>query len=71
MGSTRATAAMAGEVVNKRHVLFGVSAALVIGALPFVSKTVRKREANVAAMRDAAADAKDSARDQRLRTPSR
>ena len=62
---------MAGEVVNQRHVLFGVSAALVIGALPFLSRTVRKREENVAAMRDAAADAKDNARDQRLRTTSR
>ncbi len=70
MSSTRA-AGMAGQVANKKHVVLGVSAALVFGALPFISRTVRKREANVAAMRDAAADAKDAARDQRLRTTSR
>lgn len=71
MSGAGAATGMAGQVANQKHVLLGVLAGLSIGALPFISKTVRKREANVAAMRDAAADAKDAARDQRLRTTSR
>ncbi len=59
---------MSQQVASKKGVFLGVSAALVLGALPFVSKTVRQRENNVAAMRDAAIDAKDAARDSRLRT---
>lgn len=57
---------MSQRVASKKGVFLGVTAALVFGALPFVSKTVRQRENNVAAMRDAAADAKDAARDSRL-----
>lgn len=39
---------------------------MLIAALPFISKTVRQREQNVAAMRDAVMDAKDDARSARL-----
>jgi hypothetical protein len=47
-------------------VFLGVSAALALGAIPFTFKNVRQRENQVAAMRDAAYDAKDAARDSRL-----
>ncbi len=61
---------MAKQVASRKGVFIGVSAALIIGALPFASKTVREREDKVAAMRDAANDAKDAARDSRLRVRS-
>ena len=52
-------------------VLTGVSIAAVLAALPFLSSTVRQREQAVANMRDAAIDAKDEARNARLRTSSK
>ena len=53
------------------QVLAGVSIAAVLAALPFLSSTVREREQAVASMRDAAIDAKDEARNSRLRTSSK
>lgn len=47
-------------------VLGAVAVAMVIAGLPFLNKTVWQREQNVAAMRDAALDAKDDARSARL-----
>jgi len=55
---------------NPVHVLLGTLACLAISAMPFAFKTVREREANVHVMREAQIDAKDNARDGRLRTPS-
>ena len=46
----------------------GVTAALILAGLPFLSPTVRQREQAVAEMRDAALDAKDNARNARMRT---
>jgi hypothetical protein len=57
---------MSTRVVSRRNVFLGVSAALALGAIPFAFKNVRQRENQVAAMRDAAYDAKDAARDSRL-----
>lgn len=51
-------------------VFAGVSVAGILAALPFLSSTVREREQAVANMRDAAIDAKDEARNSRLRTSS-
>lgn len=48
------------------QVFVGVSACLILGALPFLSKTVREREQGVANMRDDNYDAINSARDSRL-----
>lgn len=53
------------------QVLAGVSIAGILAALPFLSSTVREREQAVANMRDAAIDAKDEARNSRLRTSSK
>ena len=53
------------------QVLAGVSIAAILAALPFLSSTVREREQAVANMRDAAIDAKDEARNSRLRTSSK
>jgi hypothetical protein len=57
---------MSSRVVSRRNVFLGVAAALAFGALPFAFKSVRQKENQVAAMRDAAYDAKDAARDSRL-----
>ena len=59
--------AMIDRVANQRVVFAVVTGALIVGSLPFLNKTVREREANVAGMRDASYDAKDAARDSRLR----
>ncbi|QDZ21112.1 hypothetical protein HOP50_05g36400 [Chloropicon primus] len=56
---------------NPRTVLFGTLLGLAVSAIPFAFKTVRDREANVHAMREAQIDAKDSAREGRLRTPKK
>lgn len=69
--SSSAARGMASQIANGKHVFLGVSACLVLAAIPFGFKIVRQRESNVVTMRDAAADAKDNARDQRLRTTSR
>ena len=53
---------------NQKHVFLGVLGILALSAVPFAFKTVRQREANVHAMREAQIDAKDGARDSRLRT---
>ena len=58
---------MVDRVADQRVVFAVVTGALLIGSLPFLNKTVREREENVAAMRDASYDAKDAARDSRLR----
>jgi hypothetical protein len=51
---------------NPRVVLLGVTAAMVVAGLPFLSKAVRQREQQLAEMRDAVYDAKDAARNARL-----
>ena len=56
------------EPRNKLQVIAGVGAALILSALPFLSPKVREREQAVANMRDASLDAKDEARNSRLRT---
>ena len=48
------------------QVFLGTVAALVLGGLPFLNKTVREREKGVADMRDDKFDAINSARDSRL-----
>ena len=58
---------MVDRIADQRIVFAVVSGALLIGSLPFLNKAVRDTEANVAAMRDASYDAKDAARDSRLR----
>ena len=58
---------MVDRVADQRVVFAVVTGALIVGSLPFLNKTVREREGNVAAMRDASYDAKDAARDSRLR----
>ena len=50
------------------QVFAGVTAGLILAGLPFLSSTVREREQAVAEMRDAALDAKDNARNARMRT---
>ena len=50
---------------SQPRVALGVALALALTSLPFFSKTVRSREAAVAAMRDASY-AKDEARNARL-----
>ncbi|CAL5219560.1 g1417 [Coccomyxa viridis] len=55
---------------NQRIVFIAVAGALAFAALPFISKQVRKREQEVANMRDASYDAKDAARNARLRVKS-
>lgn len=57
---------MSNRVASRKTVFLGVSAALAFGAIPFAFKSVRQKENQVAAMRDAAYDAKDAARDSRL-----
>jgi len=56
------------ELLFWLQVFAGVTAALIIAGLPFLSSTVRQREQAVAEMRDAALDAKDSARNARMRS---
>jgi hypothetical protein len=51
---------------NQKYVLLGVSAAMVLAGLPFLSKAVRRKEQELAEMRDAVYDAKDAARNARL-----
>lgn len=58
---------MLDRVANQKYVFAAVAGALMFATVPFLSKQVRQREANVAAMRDASYDAKDAARDSRLR----
>ena len=58
---------MLDRVANQKYVAAAVVGAMLLSSVPFLSKQVRKREANVAAMRDDSYDAKDSARDSRLR----
>ena len=58
---------MVDRIADQRIVFAVVTGALLVGSLPFLNKAVRDTEANVAAMRDASYDAKDAARDSRLR----
>eukprot|EP00884_Botryococcus_braunii_P008452 jgi/Botrbrau1/17608/Bobra.0166s0045.1 len=51
---------------NQKVVLLGVSAAMLLAGLPFLSKAVRRKEQELAEMRDAVYDAKDAARNARL-----
>ena len=55
------------RVANQKVVVAAVAGALAFASIPFFNKQVRQREQNVAAMRDASYDAKDAARDARLR----
>jgi len=48
--------------------VLGTLFCLALSAVPFAFKTVRDKEANVHRMREAQIDAKDNARDARLRT---
>ena len=57
--------------MNLSQVLSGVVIAAIVAGLPFLSSTVREREQAVANMRDASLDAKDEARNARLRTSSK
>lgn len=52
---------------SKKAVFAGVAVAMALASLPLLNKTVYQREQNVAAMRDASYDAKDDARNSRLR----
>lgn len=52
---------------SRRGVLFGVIGFVTLAGLPLLNKTVYQREQNVANMRDSAQDAKDAARNARLR----
>lgn len=52
---------------SRRGVLFGVGGFMLLAGLPLLNKTVYQREQNVANMRDSAADAKDAARNAKLR----
>ena len=52
---------------SRRGVLFGVGGFMLLAGLPLLNKTIYQREQNVANMRDSAADAKDAARNARLR----
>lgn len=52
---------------SRRGVLFGVLGFMTLAGLPLMNKTIYQREQNVANMRDSAADAKDAARNARLR----
>ena len=56
---------------NRWQVMVGTIVLLGISAVPFAFKTVREREANVHKMRDAQLDAKDNARDSRLRVKTK
>jgi hypothetical protein len=53
---------------NPKHVVLGTLFCLALSAVPFAFKKVRDKEANVHRMREAQIDAKDNARDARLRT---
>lgn len=55
-------------VADQRKVLLGVLSGLILCAVPFASDGFRKREQKVAEMRDASYDAKDGARDGRLKS---
>ncbi len=63
---------MAAQKGNPKVVLFAVVGVLALAGLPFLSKEIRRREQNVASMRDDSyeakerGDAKDAARDNRL-----
>jgi len=52
---------------SRRGVLLGVGGFMLLAGLPLLNKTIYQREQNVANMRDSAADAKDAARNARLR----
>lgn len=52
---------------SRRGVLIGVLGFMTLAGLPLLNKTIYQREQNVANMRDSAADAKDAARNARLR----
>ena len=52
---------------NPRIVFVSVVGALILAGLPFLNSTIRKKEAEVAIMRDSVLDAKDDARNARLR----
>ena len=52
---------------DQRYVLAGVAGFMLLAALPLLNKTIYQREQNVAAMRDASDQAKDEARNSRLR----
>jgi len=52
---------------NPRAVFWGTLACLGLSAVPFLFKTVRDREKNVHRMREESIDAKDDARNSRLR----
>ena len=58
---------MLDRVANQKYVLAAVVGSCLFASIPFLNKQVRQREQNVAAMRDASYDAKDAARDSRLR----
>ena len=55
---------------DRRGVFFGVLGFMTLAGLPFLNKTVYQREQNVAQMRDNAMEAKDAARNARLRVSS-
>jgi hypothetical protein len=52
---------------NPRIVFVSVVGALVLAGLPFLNSTIRRKETEVANMRDSVLDAKDDARNARLR----
>ena len=52
---------------SPRVVFAGVAGFMVLAGLPLLNKTIYQREQNVANMRDSAMDAKDAARNARLR----
>lgn len=53
------------------RVLLGVLVACAVAGTPLLSKKVRQREQGIASMRDSVADAKDEARNARLRVGSK
>lgn len=53
------------------RVLLGVAVACAVAGAPLLSKKVRDREQGIANMRDSVADAKDEARNARLRVASK
>ena len=68
---------MAAQKGNPMVVFLAVVGVLAFAGLPFLSKTIRQREQNVASMRDDSyeakerGDAKDAARDNRLTRSAR
>ena len=55
---------------DRKGVLFGVLGFMTLAGLPLLNKTIYQREQNVAQMRDSAMEAKDAARNARLRVGS-